>query len=100
MKVLLADDHEIVRTGLKQILDSHKPVSDIYEVSDGKEALRYIYEKAPDLVILDISMPELSGLDILKRVKEENLDIKILILSMYPEKEYAIRALKNGAYGY
>ena len=100
MNILLADDHEIVRTGIKRILETHESISRIYEASDGKEALKIIYDNKPDLVVLDINMPHLSGLDILNRVNEDKLDVKFLILSMYPEKEYAIRALKNGAYGY
>jgi len=100
MKVLVADDHEIVRKGLRQILENQDSISSVYETSNGKETLKFIFEEKPDMVILDISMPDINGLDILKTVNNKNPHIKILILSMYPEKEYAIRALKNGAYGY
>ena len=100
MKVLLADDHSIVRTGLKKILESHNDISEVIECSDGKEALKTIRKIIPEIAVLDISMPELTGLEVLQKINEENLDVKCLILSMHPEKEYAIRAIKNGAYGY
>jgi DNA-binding NarL/FixJ family response regulator len=100
MKVLLADDHSIVRTGLKKILESHINISEVIECVDGKEALESIKRLAPDIAVLDISMPKLTGLEVLQKINEENLDVKCLILSMHSEKEYAIRAIKNGAYGY
>lgn len=100
MKVLLADDHSIVRTGLKKILESHIKISEVIECTDGKEALESIRKLIPDIAVLDISMPKLTGLEVLQKINEENLDVKCLILSMHSEKEYAIRAIKNGAYGY
>lgn len=100
MKVLLADDHSIVRTGLKKILESHEKISEVIECKDGKEALESIRSLIPDIAVLDISMPKLTGLEVLQKINEENLDVKCLILSMHSEKEYAIRAIKNGAYGY
>lgn len=100
MKLLIADDHEIVRTGLKRILEHNTSISEIFEVSDGEEALKFISSQKPDVVILDIAMPKLTGLEVLKRLADRDINSRILILSMYPEKEYAIRALKSGAYGY
>ncbi len=100
MKVLLADDHSIVRTGLKKILESHSDINEVIECSDGKEALEAIRTIMPEVAVLDISMPNLTGLEVLQKINEENLDVKCLVLSMHPEKEYAIRAIKNGAYGY
>ena len=100
MKVLLADDHEIVRTGLKRILEFNRQVTEILEANNGQKAFEIICEEKPDVVILDISMPKLTGLDVLKKIKNLNIKTRILILSMYPEKEYAIRALRNGAFGY
>ncbi len=100
MKVLLADDHSIVRTGLKKILESHINISEVIECADGKEALESIKRLVPDIAVLDISMPKLTGLEVLQKINEEKLDVKCLILSMHSEKEYAIRAIKNGAYGY
>jgi two-component system invasion response regulator UvrY len=100
MKVLLADDHAIVRTGLRKILESHNTIMEVLECSDGKEAIDSIRAQKPEIAVLDISMPKLSGLEVLQKINEEKLDVKCLILSMHSEKEYAIRAIKNGAYGY
>lgn len=100
MKLLIADDHEIVRTGLKRILEHNTSISEIFEVSDGEEALKFICNQKPEVVILDVAMPKLTGLEVLNRLADKNCSSRVLILSMYPEKEYAVRALKSGAYGY
>src|ERR1035437_4162404 len=100
MKVLIADYHVIVRGGLKQILSGLKITSVIDETGDGHEALTKIEENNYDLVILDISMPGMSGLDILKTMKDRNETAHVLILSIYPQEQYAIRALNLGASGY
>lgn len=100
IKILIADDHAIVRKGLKQILAEmpEKVVSD--EAVNGQEVLQKIWGDNYDMVLLDISMPGRSGLDILKQLKSDIPDLKILILSIHPEQQYAIRALKAGASGY
>jgi DNA-binding NarL/FixJ family response regulator len=100
MKVLIADDHAIVRGGLKQILLKMEEVSAIDETGDGNDALVKIEENDYDLVILDISMPGMSGLDILKTMKDRNETAHVLILSIHPQDQYAIRALHLGASGY
>ncbi|WKZ70825.1 MAG: response regulator transcription factor [Melioribacteraceae bacterium] len=100
MKALVADDHSIVRMGVKHILERHPVITTIFEASDGQEALKIIEENELDLVILDISMPVISGLEVLKRGLENKPEINFLILSMHAEKEYALRVLKNGASGY
>ena len=100
MYVLVADDHPIVREGLKQIVMKMEEVSKVDEALDGHEAMTLIEKNKYDLVILDISMPGLSGLDILKTMKERNEKAHILILSIHPQEQYAIRALKLGASGY
>lgn len=100
MKLLIADDHEIVRTGLKRILEHNTSISEIFEVSDGEEALKFISNQKPEVVILDIAMPKLTGLEVLDRLADKDCNSRVLMLSMYPEKEYALRALKSGAYGY
>ena len=100
MRVLLVDDHEIVRTGLKHLLESHKSVKKIFEATTGFEALKMMKEEKLDLVILDISMPDLSGLEVLGKADNIEGQTKYLVLSMYPEREYALRALKAGASGY
>ncbi len=100
MHVLVADDHSIVREGLKQIIRKIEGVSKVEEASDGHEALSKIEKNKYDLVILDISMPGLSGLDILKTMKDKNEKAHVLILSVHPQEQYAIRAFKLGAAGY
>jgi len=100
MKVLIADDHSVVRRGLKQVLLDINIFSVIDEASDGFDALQKIKADTYDFVILDISMPGLSGLDILEKLKAIGIKRNILILSVYPQNQYAIRALRLGASGY
>ena len=100
MKILIADDHPVVREGLKQILNNLKISNLIEEAKDGNEALNKIKSGEFDFVTLDISMPGMSGLDILKALNASNIKVNILILSVYPQKQYAVRALKLGAAGY
>lgn len=100
MKLLIADDHTIVRKGIKQILAEMPEVTRTDEARNGKEVLKNVWENEYDIVLLDISMPGRSGLDILKQLKHDKPALKILVLSMHPEEQYAIRALKAGAFGY
>lgn len=100
MKLLIADDHTIVREGIKQILAEMPEVTRTDEARNGKEVLQNVWENDYDIVLLDISMPGRSGLDILKQLKHDKPALKILVLSMHPEEQYAIRALKAGAFGY
>ena len=100
MKVLIADDHSVVRRGLKQVLQDLNIFSVVDEATDGYEALEKIKAEPYDFVILDISMPGLSGLDILEKLKILGIKRNILILSIHPQNQYAIRALRMGASGY
>jgi two-component system invasion response regulator UvrY len=100
MKILIADDHSIVREGLKQYVKTLDEVEMIDEAVEGNEAWGKIKDGKYDLVILDISMPELSGLDILRKMKDKNLHTRVLILSVHPQEQYAIHAFKLGASGY
>jgi len=100
MKILIADDHAIVREGVKQIVRSLPEVKLIEEVSDGNEAFSKICSTAYDLVILDNSMPGMTGLDILQRMRDRNISTRVLMFSFYPQEQYAIRAFKLGASGY
>jgi DNA-binding NarL/FixJ family response regulator len=100
MKILIADDHSVVREGLKLVLGASSNLHIIEEAEDGNEALKKIKTGEFDFVILDISMPGMSGLDILKVLKSRNLNCNILILSVFPQGQYAIRALDLGASGY
>ena len=100
IKVLIADDHEVFRIGLKLILTKDHDISVIDEANNGTEALIKINNNDYDILIVDISMPGLSGLDVLKELKTIKPDLPVLVLSFYPEDQYAIRVLKNGADGY
>ena len=100
IKILIADDHTIVREGIKQILAEMPEVTVTDEARNGQEVLQNVWDKDYDIVLLDITMPGRSGLDVLKQLKNDKPALKILILSMHPEEQYAIRAFKAGAFGY
>jgi DNA-binding NarL/FixJ family response regulator len=100
IKILIADDHAIVREGLKQILSESPDLVVAAEASSGQEVLDKIGKNDLDLVVLDIAMPGRGGLDILKEIKSLKPKLSVLILSMYPEEQYAVRVLKSGASGY
>jgi DNA-binding NarL/FixJ family response regulator len=100
IRVLIVDDHAIVRQGLKRILEEAKEIKAIGEAANGLEALKMIRSEKWDIVLLDISMPEKNGIDTLKQIMDENKAAKVLILSMYPENQYAVRLMKAGASGY
>ena len=100
IKILVADDHPIVRQGLKQILSEYPDMTVADEAANGKEVLSKIGKKDFDIVLLDISMPDRNGLDILKELKAKKPKLPVLVLSIYPEDQYAVRVLKLGAAGY
>ncbi len=100
IKILVADDHTIVREGLKQILADDASMVVAGEAVDGQEVLEQVRKEEWDLILLDISMPGRGGIDTLKELKAEKPKLPVLILSMYPEEQYAIRAIKAGASGY
>lgn len=98
--VLIADDHAIVRQGLKQILSETDDLVVTGEADDGAEALQLARQQLWDVFLLDVSMPNRNGIDTLKQLKKEFPRLPVLILSMHPEEQYAVRALKAGAAGY
>jgi two-component system invasion response regulator UvrY len=100
LKILIVDDHTIVRKGLIQILADSPYTIMVDEASDGEEALAKACAGDHDLVLLDISMPGKGGLDVLKELKVCKPGLPVLILSMHPEEQYAVRALRSGASGY
>jgi len=100
IKILIADDHAIVREGLKQILAETSDMLVAGEAGSGQEAVKKVRAGDFSLVLLDISLPGMSGLDVLKQIKCLKPGLPILILSMYPEDQYAIRTLRAGASGY
>src|ERR1700741_2874361 len=99
-KILLADDHPYIRDGIKQILMREYQEVEFGEASTGIEVFRVLKDKKWDLIILDMDMPGRNGLDVLKQLKEEGSAIPVLMLSMHPEEQIAVRALKSGAFGY
>lgn len=100
MKILIADDHAIVRTGFHKIIEDYSGNLTIDEAEDGIEVLDKLKDSKYDLIILDINMPNKNGLDTLKEIKLINSDQKVIILSMYSDEQYAMRAFKAGASGY
>ena len=100
IRILLADDHEIVRDGLKRILAAAGDLQVAGEAASGDQALALVRANDYDVAMLDMSMPGLSGIDLIKRLKAEKPALKLLVLSMHGEHQYAARALKAGASGY
>ena len=104
LRVLIGDDHRIVREGLKQILADAPDVRVVAEAQTGPEVLAQVAQLQAsaglDLVLLDIALPGIDGLDVLQQIKREHLKLPVLMLSTYPEKQYAVRCIKLGASGY
>ena len=100
IKVFIADDHAIVREGLKQILAETRDIIVAGEAENGLEAVKLFRKSECQVMLLDISMPDRSGIDVLKQIKKEKPDLAVLMLSMHREDQYAIRSLKAGASGY
>ena len=100
LRILIADDHTVVRKGLKQILLDKFPAAFIQEVADAEELIKHVMDAQWDVVISDLSMPGRSGLDALQQIKLSHPKLPVLILSIHPEEQYALRALKSGAAGY
>ncbi len=100
IRILIADDHAIVREGLKQIVKQTSDIIVVDEAANAAEALDKVRRIPLDLLLLDISMPGRSGLDVLLEVKRDLPDLPVLILSLHPEDQYALRMIKAGAAGY
>jgi DNA-binding NarL/FixJ family response regulator len=100
IRILIADDHKIVRDGLRRILSAHGDPEVAAEAADGDQALALVRARDYDVAMVDMSMPGLSGIDLIKRLKLERPKLRILVLSMHGEDQYAARALKAGASGY
>lgn len=100
IKILITDDHAIVRHGLKDILSEESDLVVAGEAASGHSALRAVRDGNYDLVLLDIALPDQSGLEVLKQIRALNPNLPVLMLSAYPEEQYAVRALKAGAAGY
>ena len=100
LRILIADDHSVVRKGLKQILLDEFSSALIEEVADAEALIKKVMSSPWDVVISDLSMPGRSGLDALQQIKSSHPNLPVLILSIHPEEQYALRALKSGASGY
>lgn len=100
VRVVLVEDHTLVRAGIRSLLDSVSGIDVVGEAKDGREALQVLKEKPADVVVMDVTMPGLNGLEATARVKKLFPNIKILMLSMYSNEEYVIQSLRHGASGY
>jgi two-component system invasion response regulator UvrY len=98
--VLLADDHAIVRAGLRRIIEESGDIRVIAEADNGRQALRRARENPPQVAVIDISMPDLDGLEVTSQLLALNVSLPVLILTMYEEEQYVIRAIEAGAKGY
>lgn len=100
LRVLLVDDHAIVRDGLRALLTKQSDIEVVAEASDGKTAVRLAGEVSPDVVVMDVALPELSGIDATQQIAEEHPEVKVLALSMHTDKRYVVSMLRAGAAGY
>lgn len=100
MQILIGDDHELIREGIKRIFADASDIECVGEARNAHEVIAALEQQSWDIVVLDINLPGRSGLDVLKEIKQRFPDIPVLILSMYPEDQYAVRMIKAGAVGY
>ena len=100
IKVVLADDHVLVRDGIKALLEDQKGITVIDEASNGIEALEVINQNKPDILIVDIRMPEMNGIEVVREMSKSYKDVKTLVLSMHDSEEYVVQAIQAGADGY
>ncbi len=100
IRVLLADDHTIVRQGLRALLDSQEDIEVVGEAENGREAFEKTKQIAPDIVVLDITMPNLNGIEATRQIKKLNPEIKVIVLTVHDNEEYVHQVLQAGASGY
>lgn len=100
IRVLLADDHQVVRVGIKRLLSRARDIEVVGETSNGADALRLVHDLAPDVLLLDMEMPGMSGLEVARKLKEEKSSVRVLVLSGYEDRQYIQSVLAAGAYGY
>ena len=100
VRLLLVDDHPIVRTGLRMLFQSEPDMVVVGEVNGGAEAIEAMQSLHPDVVIMDVAMPGMNGLDLIRRIRSEHPGVAVLVLSMHAEEQYAMRSFRAGASGY
>lgn len=100
IRTLLADDHGVVRSGIKSLLESEGDIQVVVEAENGEEALQQIEKLTPELAILDVRMPVMSGLEVTEKLRKSGLPTKVLILSMHDDEDYVLQAIESGAAGY
>ena len=100
MRVIIADDHTVMRQGIRGVLEEVDGLEVVAEAGDGEEALALVVELAPDVVVLDVTMPRKTGLEVARELREGGQDVRILVLSMHDDPEYVLQAVRAGADGY
>jgi DNA-binding NarL/FixJ family response regulator len=100
IKIILADDHPLIREGFKSLLGKSEHFEIVGEAANGQQLIDLVEQLHPDIVLTDISMPVINGLVAIEKIKKENSDVKLVVLSMHEERAYVINALKAGAHGY
>ncbi|MBI3895813.1 MAG: response regulator transcription factor [Acidobacteria bacterium] len=100
IRILLADDHQIVRQGLRRILEENPDMEVVGEASDGRQAVQMALETKPQVVVMDLSMPQLSGIEAVRQLSKRLPSTKVLVLSMYSDESYVVQVLEAGATGY
>jgi two-component system response regulator NreC len=100
IRVLIGDDHQIVRSGLRALLDKESDMEVVGEAENGSETVRVVTELSPDVVVMDVCMPDLNGIEATHQITANNPNIKVLALSMYEDKRFVLRMIQAGAFGY
>jgi len=100
IKVLIVDDHALLREGIRSLLASHDDIEIVGEATNGSEALEKVREVAPDVILMDIAMPIMDGLEATRRIRKQNPNVRIIILTQYDRKDYVLSSIKSGASGF
>lgn len=100
INILLADDHSMIREGIKQLLELDENFSVIGQAGDGAECMKFLRKEVPDILLLDVNMPKMNGIEVLQQIKEEGLNVKVLMLTIHNEVDYLLKAVDIGCDGY